>query len=131
MRSLITPNEKSFCSKRYKAHSNYLKLFLRGDKVDSNVLKSRREALRATNKRRRGWTGPSLDGLGERTLLVAMIIQAVADIRSGHRRAADAVRWINDRSNDTYFSFEGACELLGLDAVRLRRWAVSKIQRRL
>src|SRR5262245_49217113 len=69
------------------------------------------------------------DALGERSLLVAMIEQALLDMRIGSRHAArDALRWINDTSKGTYFTFEGACELLELNANKLRRCALSKFK---
>ncbi len=76
-------------------------------------------------------TAPGFIGLAERQLLVAMLRQAFSDLRSGSQaHAVEALSWINDRCQDTYFTFEGACEVLGLNITKLRRRAQAQFDRR-
>ncbi len=61
------------------------------------------------------------EGEGDRGLLAATLLQAIADRRrSGSYRAREAEEWIASDAGGV-FTFRWTCEYLGLDPGRVRR----------
>lgn len=66
--------------------------------------------------------------LGERRLLWAMLLDAAACFdkhrnardNAGRKLFRDAERWLRDRNESSAFSFPAVCDVLGLDARRVR-----------
>lgn len=72
------------------------------------------------------WARRSGPGLGERRLMVAVLLDAVAVYNKCrargvvNRRFREVDRWFRSRDKEWPFSFERICEVLSLDAALIR-----------
>jgi len=66
-------------------------------------------------------------GSAERRLMAAVLLDALRALRTGTRHGVrlEAFAWVMDDFGDAPFGFVFICQVLGLDQVSLRHWAVT------
>lgn len=65
------------------------------------------------------WNGSYEGAGGERSLLAAVLTQALSDVKSTGERARSAVRFFLSEDDYDVFSFHSICSYLSIDPVRV------------